>query len=63
MFEINVKLFPDSWNVYDSLGEALLQAGETAKAAAMYEKALQLNPESPSSKEALAKIRSGATKK
>ncbi len=28
MFRVNVELFPDSWNVYDSLGEALLKAGD-----------------------------------
>ncbi len=61
MFEINVELFPESWNVYDSLGEALLRKGETDRAAAMYEKSLALNPESPSGKEALATIKSGAS--
>ena len=61
MFEINVELFPESWNVYDSLGEALLRKGETDEAVAMYEKSLALNPESPSGKEALAAIKGGAS--
>jgi tetratricopeptide (TPR) repeat protein len=29
VFKLNVELFPDAWNVYDSLGEAYLAAGET----------------------------------
>ncbi|MCU0293433.1 MAG: MBL fold metallo-hydrolase [Thermoanaerobaculaceae bacterium] len=62
MFKANVELFPGSWNVFDSLGEALLKAGDVAGATAMYEKSLALNPESPSGKEALAKIRGTATK-
>ncbi len=61
MFEINVELFPESWNVYDSLGEAVLSSGDSDRAAEMYEKSLALNPESPSGKEALATIRGGAS--
>lgn len=56
LFQLNLELFPDSWNVYDSLGEALLRAGDAARAAAMYERSLALNPDSSSGKEALARI-------
>ena len=61
MFEINTELYPDSWNVYDSLGEALLRAGNTDDAAAMYKKSLTLNPDSATGKEALKSIQEGAT--
>ncbi len=61
LFRVNVELFPESWNVYDSLGEALLKAGDTAAAVRMYEESLRLNPESPSGKEALARIREPAS--
>ncbi len=57
LFKANVELFPQAWNVYDSLGEALLASGDAAGAAAMYERSLALNPESKSGKDALAKIR------
>ena len=57
MFRINVEIFPESWNVYDSLGEALLAGGETEEAIAMYEKSLELNPESPSGLQMLDRIR------
>jgi glyoxylase-like metal-dependent hydrolase (beta-lactamase superfamily II) len=56
MFKINVHLYPESWNVYDSLGEALLEAGRTEEAVAMYEKSITLNPENTHGKEVLAKI-------
>jgi len=45
IFEINVKRFPDSWNVYDSLAEALANKGDTKAARKYYEKALKLAPE------------------
>ncbi len=60
LFKINTELFPDSWNVYDSLGEALLRAGNSDDAAAMYEKSLALNPESSTGAEALKNIQKAA---
>ncbi len=60
LFRLNVELFPDSWNVYDSLGEALLAAGQAAEATAMYERSVALNPENRNGQEALARIRAGA---
>ena len=45
IFEINVEKFPDAWNVYDSLGEALANKGDTKAARKNYEKALKLAPE------------------
>ena len=40
IFRLNIKRYPDSWNVYDSLGEALAQQGKTKEAIEYYEKAL-----------------------
>jgi tetratricopeptide (TPR) repeat protein len=57
VFKLNVKLYPDSWNVYDSLGEAYAAAGNTKDAIANYEKSIQLNPKSDSGKEILAKLK------
>lgn len=39
VFRGNVDKYPDSWNVYDSLGEALAARGDKAAARAQYEKA------------------------
>ncbi|HWA28378.1 MAG TPA: FKBP-type peptidyl-prolyl cis-trans isomerase [Lacunisphaera sp.] len=40
----NVELFPESANVYDSLGEADVKAGDRAAALAHYAKSLELDP-------------------
>lgn len=40
LFELNVKLYPDSANVHDSLGEALERAGDLEAALASYERAV-----------------------
>jgi len=42
VFQENVKRFPGSANVYDSLGEALEGAGQPAEAAVQYRQAVQL---------------------
>jgi CubicO group peptidase (beta-lactamase class C family) len=44
IFQRNVERFPRAGNAWDSLGEALLQAGELKGARASYAKALELNP-------------------
>ncbi|MDX1421066.1 MAG: DUF2911 domain-containing protein [Rubricoccaceae bacterium] len=44
IFEKNVADHPDSWNVYDSLGEALAAAGRTDEAIAQYERARSMAP-------------------
>ena len=41
VFRYNVELYPDSANVYDSLGEALENAGHLEKALANYSKAVE----------------------
>lgn len=63
LFKINAELYPDSWNVYDSLAEALLRSGDTAAAEKMYAKSVSLKPDSKSGIEALEKIRGGAKAK
>ena len=57
LFKLNVQLYPESWNVYDSLGEAYAAAGEKALATENYEKSLQLNPKNETGKAALAKLK------
>lgn len=57
VFKLNVKLHPDSWNVYDSLGEAYAADGNKKEAIANYEKSIRLNPNSQSGKEVLAKLK------
>lgn len=44
VFRENVKRHPDSWNVYDSLGEGLEASGDTRSAIGYYKQALERNP-------------------
>ena len=60
IFRLNVELFPKSANVHDSLGEALLQAGDRAAARSSYERALQLDPASTTAAKALSQLRGEA---
>lgn len=45
VFKLNVEAYPDSWNVYDSLGEAYAADGETDLAIKFYTIALEMNPD------------------
>jgi glyoxylase-like metal-dependent hydrolase (beta-lactamase superfamily II) len=58
VFEMNVELYPDSWNVYDSLGEAHMNRGDRQQAISLYEKSLELNPDNSNGLEMLARLRS-----
>jgi len=53
IFKMNVELFPNSWNVYDSYGEALLKNGQKDSAIANYKKSIQMNPGNNSGKKVL----------
>ncbi|MCF7824622.1 MAG: tetratricopeptide repeat protein [Candidatus Marinimicrobia bacterium] len=56
VFKLNLELFPDVWNVYDSYAEALLRTGDMEGAKIHYQKALRLNPDSKSAQAALRKL-------
>jgi tetratricopeptide (TPR) repeat protein len=45
IFIKNTEMYPDSWNVWDSLAEAYLNKGETELAVQYYTKALNMAPE------------------
>jgi tetratricopeptide (TPR) repeat protein len=57
VFKINVAEFPDSFNTYDSLGEAYMMDRQKEKAIANYEKSIEMNPDNQNGKDMLAKIR------
>jgi CubicO group peptidase (beta-lactamase class C family) len=57
IFKINTKAFPESWNVYDSLGEAYMTDKQNKLAIENYEKSLALNPNNSYAIEALKKLR------
>lgn len=56
VFKINVEEYPDSWNVYDSLGEAYMVAGKLDKARKLYKKSMALNPENENGEKMLVKL-------
>jgi predicted alpha/beta superfamily hydrolase/Flp pilus assembly protein TadD len=56
VFKLNVELYPDSWNAYDSLAEAYMNSGDNEKALINYKKSLELNPENTNAKEMLKKL-------
>ncbi|UNY97410.1 serine hydrolase [Zhouia spongiae] len=53
LFQLEVLAFPESYDAYDSLGEAYMMNGDTEKAIKNYEKSLALNPENDNAKEKL----------
>ena len=57
LFEMNVTEYPDSWNVYDSLGEAYLAKGNREKAAENYKKSVELNPDNENGKQILNELK------
>src|SRR6266849_6029464 len=57
IFQKNVAEFPESSNVYDSLGEAYAAAGKKELAIANYEKSLKLDPKNQNGIERLKKLK------
>lgn len=57
VFKLNVKLFPKSYNVYDSLGEGYMTIGEHKLAIKNYEKSLKLNPKNTGAVDMIKKMK------
>ncbi len=57
IFRLNVTLYPNSANAFDSLGEGYAETGETTLAIENYEKALKLDPKSTNATEQLKKLK------
>jgi tetratricopeptide (TPR) repeat protein len=53
---VNARAFPGSANAYDSLGEVLERLGQRDDAIAAYRRALEIVPDFPSSRNALARL-------
>ncbi|MGH9850984.1 MAG: serine hydrolase, partial [Blastocatellia bacterium] len=56
VFKLNVEDYPQSSNVYDSLGEAYLNSGEKELAIRNYQRSLELDPKNTGAVEALKKL-------
>ena len=55
-FKANVELYPQSANVYDSLGEAYMENGEKELAVKNYRKLLELDPQNKNAARMLKKL-------
>ncbi len=56
IFTENVRRHPDSFNAYDSLGEAYMDAGNKTLAIRNYQRSIELNPHNDSGKQTLKKL-------
>ena len=57
IFNLNVSEYPNSGNVYDSLGDAYMKNGQNKLAIKNFEKSLELNPDNKNAKEQLNKLK------
>lgn len=56
VFKSNTLIFPNSFNVFDSYGEALMKAGKKEEAILMYKHSLALNPKNEGGKKMLEQL-------
>lgn len=56
IFGLNVQEYPDSWNVYDSLGEAYMVQGNNRMAVENYKKSLKINPKNTNALDILKQL-------
>ena len=56
VFQLNADAFPETSNVYDSLGEALMKLGKNEEAIANYKRSIEINPGNDNGIEMLKKM-------
>lgn len=56
VFNLNVEACPESFNVYDSLGEAYMKNGDREEAIASYQRSLELNSENENARQMLERL-------
>jgi glyoxylase-like metal-dependent hydrolase (beta-lactamase superfamily II) len=57
VFEMNMDRFPESWNVYDSLGEAHAARGDTERAIELYSRSVEINPDNANGVQTIERLR------
>ncbi|WP_299098408.1 DUF6090 family protein [uncultured Winogradskyella sp.] len=57
IFKLNIELYPDSWNPYDSYGECLVRMGDLENGIKNYKKSLELNPENENAIKVLKELK------
>jgi predicted negative regulator of RcsB-dependent stress response len=56
---LNTKMYPNSFNVFDSLGDAYMNAGNKNEAIKNYSRSLELNPSNKNAQSRLNKLKEG----
>jgi glyoxylase-like metal-dependent hydrolase (beta-lactamase superfamily II) len=56
IFGLYIEEFPESWNAYDSMGEAHMMNNDKERAKKYYRKSLELNPSNTNAEEMLKKL-------
>ncbi len=56
IFQLYIDEFPESWNAYDSMGEAYMVNNDKEQARKYYRKSLELNPDNANAEEMLKKL-------
>jgi len=56
LFKLNVKMYPKSYNAYDSLAEGYMDMGDNKKAIKNYKKSLKLNPKNTNATDMINKM-------
>jgi tetratricopeptide (TPR) repeat protein len=56
VFKLNIAVYPEAANPYDSLGELYMNTGDDELAIKYYKKALAVNPDTPSAIDALKRL-------
>lgn len=57
IFKLNVSEHPESWNTYDSLGEAYMKHGDKELSIKNYKKSLELNPDNENGRKMLKQLK------
>ncbi|MCL5031352.1 MAG: FKBP-type peptidyl-prolyl cis-trans isomerase [Bacteroidetes bacterium] len=57
ILKLNNETYPDSYNIYDTLGEAYLIKGDKESAVQNFEKSLKINPQDTNAEEMIKKLK------
>lgn len=57
IFQLNAESYPNSWRVYDALGEAYMRIGQSTEAIAAFERSLEINPDNANAIDKIKQLR------
>lgn len=57
VFKLNIELYPEAWNLYDSYGKCLLHMGDKENGIKSYKKSLELNPNNENAIKVLSELK------